>query len=265
MNDMQVFNYGEQEVRTLVIDTDPWWVLTDVCRVLLLSNSRMVAARLDEDEKMTVSLADSHSGQRGGAQKRIIINESGLYSVILRSDKPEAKKFKRWITHEVLPAIRKTGQYIAPEAENRFEPSVETGLQRAGLIIRAAEHRAVPQSEQLRLLDMAVRDLTGTSLNLSPQQAVMSTVSLMDLPETFGVLKKGKVKKARGSSVAYLTLSEIADKAGTSEAEFNDFADIHNLKDGLNGEWVRVNTPSGPAREFLYAGWVLETYKEEAK
>lgn len=124
MNDMQVFNYGEQEVRTLVIDTDPWWVLTDVCRVLLLSNSRMVAARLDEDEKMTVSLADSHSGQRGGAQKRIIINESGLYSVILRSDKPEAKKFKRWITHEVLPAIRKTGQYIAPEAENRFEPSV---------------------------------------------------------------------------------------------------------------------------------------------
>ena len=101
MNDMQVFNYGEQEVRTLVIDADPWWVLVDVCRVLNIENSRNVARRLDDDEKNTVRLTD---GIRGNPNV-VIINESGLYSVILRSDKPEAKKFKRWITHEVLPAI----------------------------------------------------------------------------------------------------------------------------------------------------------------
>ncbi len=114
MNEMQIFHYENNEVRTILKDGEPWGVLTDVCQVLLLSNSRMVAARLDEDEKMTVSLADSHSGQRGGAQNMTIINESGLYKVILRSDKPEAKKFTRWVTHEVLPAIRKTGQYLIP-------------------------------------------------------------------------------------------------------------------------------------------------------
>ena len=266
MNDLQVFNYGEREVRTLLIDDDPWWVLVDVCRVLELSSTTHVAERLDDDEKMTLNLAKGHSGRRGGAQRMLVINESGLYSVILRSDKAEAKAFKRWITHEVLPTIRKTGQYAVSEAEPRPQLSVETGLQRAGLIIRAAEHKAVPQSEQLRLLDIAVRDLTGTSLNLTPPAPMLvSAVGLMDLPETVGALKKGRTKKARGSTVAYHTLSEIADLAGVSEAEFNDFAETHGLKTGADGEWVRVNTPSGPAREFLYANWVLGTYREEAK
>ncbi len=261
MDEMQVFNYGEQEVRTLLIESSPWWVLVDVCRVLDLSNASQVAARLDEDEKMTLTLNEGHSGKRGGARKAVVVNESGLYSVILRSDKAEAKDFKRWITHEVLPTIRKTGGYMTPAAEAKMQPSVETGLQRAGLIIRAAEHKAVPQSEQLRLLDIAIRDLTGTGLNLSP--AVCSPVGLMDLPETTGVLKKGKTKRSKGSIVEYLTLSEIADRAGISAADFAAFADAHNIKGGFNGEWVRVNTSFGEAREFLYAAWVLGTYREE--
>lgn len=79
--------------------------------MLGLSNPSKVAERLDEDEKMTLTLSYGHSGQRGGAQKAIIINESGIYMVIFRSDKPEAKAFKRWVTHEVLPSIRRTGRY----------------------------------------------------------------------------------------------------------------------------------------------------------
>lgn len=106
MNELQIFNYGEIPVRTVLMDGEPWWVLADVCRVLNLTNSRMTAKQLDEDEKGVSEIYTP-----GGTQQMTIINEPGLYSVILRSDKPEAKAFKRWITHEVIPAIRKTGSY----------------------------------------------------------------------------------------------------------------------------------------------------------
>jgi prophage antirepressor-like protein len=107
MNELQVFKYNTAEVRTVIINGEPWWVLKDVCDVLEIGNSRDVVVRLDDDEKGVDSI-----DTLGGKQKMTIINESGLYSVILRSDKPEAKNFRRWITHEVLPAIRKTGGYI---------------------------------------------------------------------------------------------------------------------------------------------------------
>ena len=92
------------------LEGEPWFVAADVCRALGLGNSSMAVSKLDDDEKMTLSLTDSHSNQRGGAQMATIINEPGLYALVLSSRKPEAKAFKRWITHEV---IRKTGGYIA--------------------------------------------------------------------------------------------------------------------------------------------------------
>ena len=94
-------------------------MLADVCRVLGIQNSRDVVKRLDEDEK-GVDLIDTP----GCPQEMTVINESGLYSVILRSDKPQAKSFKRWVTHEVLPSIRRTGRY---EMETRMCPITLTG------------------------------------------------------------------------------------------------------------------------------------------
>lgn len=94
MNDLQISNYGTQEVRTFLIDENPWWVLADVCRVPGLTTPSRVADRLDIDEKMTMSLAQCHSNLRGGVKKLIVINEPGLYSVIIRFDKSEAKAFK---------------------------------------------------------------------------------------------------------------------------------------------------------------------------
>ena len=93
-------------VRAVTLEGEPWFVAADVCRALGLGNSSMAVSKLDDDEKMTLSLTDSHSNQRGGAQMATIINEPGLYALVLSSRKPEAKAFKRWITHEV---IRKTG------------------------------------------------------------------------------------------------------------------------------------------------------------
>lgn len=104
---MQVFEYeSDREFRTLEIDGEPWFVLSDVCRALDIRNVSDAAARLDPDEK-GVAQTDT----LGGRQNVRIINESGLFSLILRSDKPEAKRFKKWVTSEVLPSIRRTGTY----------------------------------------------------------------------------------------------------------------------------------------------------------
>lgn len=107
MNEIRAFNSDQfGEVRTVTINDEPWFVAADVCRALEIGNSRMATERLDDDEK-GVSLIDTPGGQ----QELTIINEPGLYSLVLGSRKPEAKAFKRWITHEVIPALRKTGTY----------------------------------------------------------------------------------------------------------------------------------------------------------
>lgn len=92
----------------MTLEGEPWFVAADVCRALGLGNSSMAVSKLDEDEK-GISLIDT----LGGEQKLGIVNEPGLYALVLSSRKPEAKAFKRWITHEVIPSIRKTGGYIA--------------------------------------------------------------------------------------------------------------------------------------------------------
>ena len=110
MNELKIFNYNDMEVRTVERDGEPWFVLRDVCQVLEMTTPARVAERLDQDEK-GVSLIHTP----GGPQEMTIINESGLYNVILRSDKPEAKPFRKWVTSEVLPSIRKHGAYMTPE------------------------------------------------------------------------------------------------------------------------------------------------------
>lgn len=110
MNGLQVFSYEGNEVRTVQKVDGTWWVLKDVCAVLDISNNRDAALRLDEDEKDDVGITDAIGRQ----QNTTVISESGLYNVILLSRKPEAKKFKRWVTHEVLPTIRRHGAYVTP-------------------------------------------------------------------------------------------------------------------------------------------------------
>lgn len=112
MNDLQIFKNAEfGEVRTIVIDNEPWFVGKDVTEILGYVNaSKALADHVDDDDKLNNESLSS-LGQRGGW----LINESGLYSLILSSRLPEAKKFKHWVTSEVLPAIRKTGAYHIPQ------------------------------------------------------------------------------------------------------------------------------------------------------
>lgn len=102
------FAFGENLVRVISRDGEPWWVLGDVCAVLELAKPENAASRLDEDEK---SITRIEGGTSGGNPNRTIINESGLWSLVLTSRKPEAKQFKKWLTSEVIPSIRKTGSY----------------------------------------------------------------------------------------------------------------------------------------------------------
>lgn len=103
------FDFEEQAVRVIMRDDEPWFVAADVCRVLEVSNSRDALSRLDDDEKGVVT-ADT----LGGQQQMNIISESGLYALIFTSRKPEAKKFRKWVTSEVLPSIRRSGRYETP-------------------------------------------------------------------------------------------------------------------------------------------------------
>lgn len=120
MSNIQIFNYQNNEVRTVEMGGEPWFVLKDVCGVLDIADHKVVARRLDEDEVCQTPLTDS----MGRQQSTTIINESGLYHVILRSDKPEAAPFRKWVTSEVLPSIRKNGGYIAGQEQLTVEKQI---------------------------------------------------------------------------------------------------------------------------------------------
>jgi len=136
----QLFNFNGNEVRVVLKDGDPWFVAKDVCTVLELSNPTMAIQRLDEDEVTKFNLG----GLQGEANA---VNESGLYSLVLGSRKPEARAFKKWITSEVIPTIRKHGAYMTPETIERtlMNPDFIIGL--AGQL--KAEQTARQQAEKM--------------------------------------------------------------------------------------------------------------------
>ena len=108
------FNFNNSEIRLIVRAGEPWFITADVARVLGYRDASNAGRVLDDDEKGTHIVSTP-----GGDQKVTVINESGLYSAILKSRKEEAKRFKTWVTSEVLPAIRKTGAYVQPQHKTR--------------------------------------------------------------------------------------------------------------------------------------------------
>ena len=117
-NQTQVFNFNGSSVYILMQGLEPLFLAKDVCDTLDIKNVSDALSNLDEDEKSTIAFADS---TLGGNPNKLFVTEAGLYTLITRSNKPEAKAFRRWITHEVLPMIRKTGAYLTPKAELSFE------------------------------------------------------------------------------------------------------------------------------------------------
>lgn len=137
MNELKLFENPEfGSIRVIERNGEPWWVLSDVCKVLELSNPTVVASRLEDDERSKFDL-----GRQGDAT---IINESGLYSVLLRSDKPKSKTFRRWITHEVIPSIRKHGAYMTAD-------TIKKAMQSPDFIIQLATELKSEQEKNRQL------------------------------------------------------------------------------------------------------------------
>ncbi len=174
MNALQEFNFSENTVRVILIGDDPWWLATDVCKILNIVNGPQAVSRLESDEISTICLTDSGNLN----QNRTIINESGLYNLIIRSDKPEAKVFRKWITSEVLPQIRKTGNYsinvpkTLPEALRAYATEIEakeTALKRAQ-IAETALIELTPKAEKynqfLDAKNLATLEIAAKSLGI---------------------------------------------------------------------------------------------------
>lgn len=148
MTEIVPFNFDDQEIRVVMIGDEPWWIARDVCRVLDLENVARALSRLEEADITTSNVRSSDQ-----MRPMKMVNEFGLYDLILDSRKPAAKKFRRWITSEVLPQIRKTGSYSAsPALPKSFAEALELAARQA----RAIEDQQVqinelePQARQFK-------------------------------------------------------------------------------------------------------------------
>ncbi|HFK1499685.1 prophage antirepressor [Bacillus sp. UMTAT18] len=155
MNELKVFYNDELgQVRTVTKDGEHWFVAKDVCDILAIKNPRTSTALLDDDEK-GVHTMDT----LGGSQEFSVINESGLYSLILKSRKPQAKQFKKWVTNEVLPSIRKHGAYMTENtlekalASPDFLIELATNLKNEQEARKLAESKVVEQQEVIEVLE----------------------------------------------------------------------------------------------------------------
>ena len=159
---MQLFSFEGNKVRTLRLDDEPWFVAPDVTKILDMSNTTVALSRLDEDERSKFNL-----GRQGNTN---IVNEYGLYKLILASRKPNAKKFQRWVTHEVLPAIRKHGAYMT---DQKAFDVVHNKYGLADLLQQAAD--------QLKSKDIQIEEMKPKARFADSVAASKTTILIGDL------------------------------------------------------------------------------------
>lgn len=192
MNELTSLDFEGTPVRIVNSEGgEPRWVLADVCRACGIDNSRNVAARLDDDQKGVVTM-----DTLGGPQKVNVVTESGLYDVILDSRKSEARRFRKWVTGEVLPAIRRTGGYIPVRADDD-EKSI---LARAVLIaqsaladkdrIIASQRTQIAQTEPLALTAQALCDTNGSMTLTDAARHFMQLDPRMNRSRVIAVLRE---------------------------------------------------------------------------
>lgn len=181
MNELQNFNFSGQDVRIITINDEPWFVVADIAKVLGASNSRSLAQMVDEEDKGKQSL---HSGSDA-----TIVNESGLYTILLRSNNPQAKPFRRWVTSEVLPTIRKHGAYMT----NDKAQDVLNGNGLADLLIQAGE--------QLKEKDVIISRLKPKALFAEAVESSKGSILVRDLAK---ILKQNNVEIGEKRLFAWL-------------------------------------------------------------
>lgn len=215
------------EIRTVTIDNEPWFVAADVCRALEIGNPTMALSRLDEDEKDLISI----EGISRGNNQANVVNEYGLYDLILGSRKPEAKAFKRWITHEVIPSIRKHGAYATPVTIDTILENQDFGIQLLKELKEEREARALAEehekafAETIEGQEKIIEEQAETIEVMAPKSAyydaVMNnpgTVTVTRIAQDYGMsaqslnrrLKEKGIQYKRGKN--WYVYSEYAEK-----------------------------------------------------
>ena len=229
MNTPQIFSFEKNEVRTVLVDDEPYFVGKDVADVLGYSKTRnAISTHVDDEDKKDAPI----QGPLGGTQQMTIINESGLYSLILKSKLPSAKKFKRWVTSEVLPAIRKHGGYLTQEKIEEALLNPDTIIQLATTLKQEREKVAVLEQQvaeyepKIGYLDMILATTDTVATSQIAADYGMSAIALNRLLHDLGVQHKvGKqwllYKKHmnQGYTKSETTLIPMAD--GTEKAVMN--------------------------------------------
>ena len=211
MADITPFNFGIFTVRVITRDNQPWFVANDICNALGYSNtSKAIGDHLDEDERYNESL------ERGGSL--LLINESGLYALVLRSRKPEARKFAKWVTKEVLPSIRQTGQYGQPAQDpKRIEHARQLAHAATAQVYQAVFDAALnnnssPYNTRLLL------GFTGTTAPLAYVQALENGAFAMTLPQLAKAIRTDlMVPDTALANLAAACIQRMAERAEVQE------------------------------------------------
>lgn len=228
MNELQTFTYNNSQVRTVEKNGEPWWVLKDVCDILGIANATQAATRLDEDERSMFNI-----GRQGEVN---IISESGLYNVILRSDKPEAKPFRKWVTAEVLPAIRKTGAYNAKD-----KPSKSLEIKEMNAKVRLS-------NQFLKLSKVDTLSTEYKNILVAKAAEALTGVELIPLPQ---------------SEQKMYTATEIGAMFGVSAQKIGRVSNEHQMKTAEFGKWYRDKSQysNREVDNFMYNDKAVEKFK----
>lgn len=247
MEGLQIFNYESNQVRTVLIDGEPWFVAKDVCDVLEHSNSRTALDRLDADEKGVSTVYTL-----GGNQQMAVINESGVYSLVFTSRVSKAKSFKRWITRDVIPLIRKTGSYGTPRELSRLD-LIE--LARESELARLLVEKEKAEVEyQLRLQEpkVALYDVAMQADNAQPIGTVAKTLNTGP-NKLFAFLRERKILISHGAKYN-LPYQEYIDRGYFTVRQYT----VTHFTQGIENKSQTLVTAKGMA--FIHR--LLEQSKE---
>lgn len=228
MNELQIFNNEEFGIiRTITKDNEPMFCLMDICKALGMKNPTMVASRLEDDEVTKFDL-----GSKRGETN--FVTESGLYAVILRSDKPNAKKFRKWVTGEVLPSIRENGGYIANQENLTPEQIVANALVVAQNIITQKDKQIEEMTPKANYFDALVDKKLNTNIRDTAKELGIGEKAFVSfLIEKGYVFRQGKHRKLR----PYAKYAESGNGLFVLK-------DKHNEQNGWTGQQMYV-TPKG--------------------
>lgn len=237
MEELRTWNFEDHEVRTVEIDGEPWFVGKDVATVLGYQNgSKALSDHVDEEDKLNNESLSS-LGQRGGW----LINESGLYSLILSSKLPNAKAFKRWVTSEVLPSIRKTGSYTY----QRTNPNEEKALQ-----IQEMDARIRMSEQFLKLAEIETTlSKNYRDILISKSVEALAGEQLLPLPKV--------VQKTYSAK-------EVGEMFGITAQKIGRIANLNNMKTDEFGEFYKDKSPysSKEVDVFRYNDKAVEQFKK---